>query len=82
MKFPYPYPQKGNVLMQRLSYPTETVLSNKITRNRIVLSFKDSPRKTIRTATSTVCNNVQGRSTAHAVKSIGSPDMEGLFSLE
>ena len=32
--------------MQRLSYPTETtVLSNKITRNRIVLSFKDSPRK-------------------------------------
>ena len=31
--------------MQRLSYPTETVLSNKIARNRIVLSFKDSPRK-------------------------------------
>ena len=31
--------------MQRLSYPTETVLSNKITRNRIVLSFKDSPKK-------------------------------------
>ena len=31
--------------MQRLSYPTETVLSNKITRNRTVLSFKDSPRK-------------------------------------
>ena len=31
--------------MQRLSYVTETVLSNKITRNRIVLSFKDSPRK-------------------------------------
>ena len=31
--------------MQRLSYPTETVLSIKITRNRIVLSFKDSPRK-------------------------------------
>ena len=31
--------------MLRLSYPTETVLSNKITRNRIVLSFKDSPRK-------------------------------------
>ena len=30
--------------MPRLSYPTETVLSNKITRNRIVLSFKDSPR--------------------------------------
>ena len=28
--------------MQRLSYPTETVLSNKITRNRIALSFKDS----------------------------------------
>ena len=33
--------------MQRLSYPTEIVLllSNKITRNRIVPSFKDSPRK-------------------------------------
>ena len=31
--------------MQRLSYPTETVLSNKITRNRIVTSIKDSPRK-------------------------------------
>ena len=30
--------------MQRLSYPTETVLSNKIIRNRIVLSVKDSPR--------------------------------------
>ena len=31
---------KASVLMQRLSYPTETVISNKITRNRIVLSFK------------------------------------------
>ena len=31
--------------MQRLSYPSEIVLSNKIPRNRIVLSFKDSPRK-------------------------------------
>ena len=30
---------------RRASYPTETVLSNKITKNRIVLSFKDSPRK-------------------------------------
>ena len=29
----------------RLSYSTETVLSNKITGNRIVLLFKDSPRK-------------------------------------
>ena len=35
----------ASVLMQRLSYLTETVLSNKITRNIIVLSFKDSPRK-------------------------------------
>ena len=34
---------KGSVLMLRLSYPTETVLSNKITRNIIVLSFKDIP---------------------------------------
>ena len=31
--------------MQRLSSPTGTVLSNKITRNKIVPSFKDSPRK-------------------------------------
>ena len=31
--------------MQRLSYRTQTVSSNKIIRNRIVLSFKDSPKK-------------------------------------
>ena len=37
--------EKASVLMQRLSYPIETVLSSKITRNRIVLLFKDSPRK-------------------------------------
>ena len=36
---------KASVVMERLSYPTETVLSNKITSNRTVLSFKDSPRK-------------------------------------
>ena len=36
---------EASVLMLRLSYPTETVLSN---RNRIVLSFKDSPRKPLR----------------------------------
>ena len=35
----------ASVLMQRRSYPTETVLSNKTNRNRTVLSFKDSPRK-------------------------------------
>ena len=34
--------------MQRLSYLNETVLSNVITRNRIVLSFKDSPTKPLR----------------------------------
>ena len=35
--------------MQRLSYPTETVLSYKITRNtRIVLFFKDRSRKPLR----------------------------------
>ena len=39
---------KASVLMQRLSYPTETVLSNKITRNNIVLSFKHCPRKPLR----------------------------------
>ena len=36
------------LIRQRLSYPTETVLSNKITRNRIVLSFKDSSQKPLR----------------------------------
>ena len=40
--------KKESVVMQRLPYPTETVLSNKITRNRTVLSFKDSPRKPLR----------------------------------
>ena len=39
---------KAGIVMQRLSYPTETVLSNKTTRKRIVLSFKDSPRKPLR----------------------------------
>ena len=34
--------------MQGLSYRTETVLFNKITRNTIVLYFKDSPRKPLR----------------------------------
>ena len=37
--------QETSVLMQRLSYLTETVLCNKITWNRIVLSFKNIPRK-------------------------------------
>ena len=36
---------EASVIMQRLSYLTETVLSNKIAKNTIVLSFKDSPRK-------------------------------------
>ena len=35
----------GSPLMQSLSYPTETVLSYNIARNRKVLSFKDSPEK-------------------------------------
>ena len=35
--------EKASVLMQRLSYLSETLLSNMINRNRIVLSFKDSP---------------------------------------
>ena len=36
-----------NLVMLRQSYPTETVLSNKITRNILVLSFKNSPRKVL-----------------------------------
>ena len=39
---------KVAVLIIGLSYPLETALSNKITRNTIVLSFKDSPRKPLR----------------------------------
>ena len=39
---------KASVVMKRLSCPTETVLSNIITRNIMVLSFKDSPRKPLR----------------------------------
>ena len=39
------YIHQANVVMQRLSNPMETLLNNKITRKRIVLSFKDSPRK-------------------------------------
>ena len=35
----------ASVVMLILSYPTETVLSNKIAKNAKVLSFKDSPRK-------------------------------------
>ena len=34
--------------MQRLSYPTETILSNKINMNRIVLSHYDSPKIPLR----------------------------------
>ena len=37
--------QGASVVMQRLYYLTETVLFNKIARNRIVPSFKDSPSK-------------------------------------
>ena len=40
--------QKASVVMQRLFYPTETVSSKKIHRNRTVLSLKDSPRKPLR----------------------------------
>ena len=36
---------EASVVMQRLSYPTETVLTNKVTRTRIVLSFNECPRK-------------------------------------
>ena len=44
--FPFSLSHKASVVTQRLSYPPETVSSNKIT-NRIVLSFKDSPKKTL-----------------------------------
>ena len=38
----------GLLLIQRLSYPTETALSNKITKDRIVPSFRDSLQKALR----------------------------------
>ena len=34
--------------LKQLTYPTETVLSSKITRNRIAPSYKDSLRKSLR----------------------------------
>ena len=37
--------QEASVVMQRLSYPMETVFFKKITRNRMVLSYKVSPRE-------------------------------------
>ena len=40
--------EEASVLIQRLSYPAETVLSNKMSKNGIVLSFKDSPRIPLR----------------------------------
>ena len=40
--------QEASVVMLRLSYPTEAVLSKTFTRNRIVLSLKDNPRKYLR----------------------------------
>ena len=48
--------QEASVLMQRLSYPTETV--NKITGNIIVLSFKDSPRKPLRRRPNMFCTTI------------------------
>ena len=44
-------PRKASVVMQRLSYLTETVVANKIINNIIVLAFKDSPPKHFKTAT-------------------------------
>ena len=41
--------------MQRLCHPTETVLTNKMTKNKIVLSFKDSPRKPVLDRKSLFC---------------------------
>ena len=39
---------KASFVMQTLSYPTETTLTNEITRNIIVQSFKDSLQKPLR----------------------------------
>ena len=38
----------ASFLMQKLSYPTEKVLFTKITKNKIVLSFKDTLRISLR----------------------------------
>ena len=41
----YAIMQEASVIMQRLSYPTEAVLSIKITRNSIVLYYSKSVLK-------------------------------------
>ena len=39
---------KASIAMQIMSYPTKPILSNKITRNKLVLSFKDYTSKLLR----------------------------------
>ena len=39
---------KASIPIQRLSYPNETGLSSKISRNTLVLPLKDCPRKPLR----------------------------------
>ena len=43
--------QDASAVMQRLSFRTETAITNKITGNRIVPSFKDCPQKPLRRRT-------------------------------
>ena len=58
---------EASVVMQRLSYLTETVLHNKITRNRIVPSaiIQRQSQKTTKTATSGVVRERETRHYAH-----------------
>ena len=68
--------EKASVLMERLSYPTETVLSDKISRSRIVLSCKDSPRKPLGRRSREKSVSCVGRSAED--RSQGSKDMDKL----
>ena len=69
---------EASVVMQRPSYLTETVLSIKITRDRTVLSFKDSPRKPLGLRPCVcfahhqdprrLCRDIGGAQPAHAIQ--------------
>ena len=81
----YVYIRPLLILMQTLSYPTETVSSNKITRKRVVLSYKDSPRKILGRrpqATLSLYNFVPLRSTSGILHSESGLLLRGYFCLQ
>ena len=54
--------------MLRLAYLTETVLSNEIAKNRIALSFKDSPGKPLRRRPIVVMQNCEAVAIGLSIK--------------